>query len=223
MNNVFFTLNDIQLSKWSMLNYYTVLRSMDVNITEFQSKTDYEYLYDIFPFTDENHTDVGPEGLWSNCQNFFIVTLPITIAGFLFFKVLFNFLFKHTISLWLRKFNYWPFLVLLLFDGSIQEFSFYQATDWKTIFSFNLETKFIKIQTILFGFVLFLISISLYFVSYGFYEKKNKHMMDNNKNIFLGQECLILQIGARNCYLGIMNSILRRLSYNCMLTIFLGS
>lgn len=103
-----------------MLNYYTVLNFMNVNTTDFQNKTDYQNAYESFPFTDQNHTNVGQEGLWSNCQNFFMVALPITFAGFIFFKILFHFLFNLSISLWLRKFNYWPFLILLLFDGNIQ-------------------------------------------------------------------------------------------------------
>lgn len=152
---------------------------------------------------------MNPEGIWANCQNFFIVALPITIIGFVCGRILFKLFFNSIISKLFRRFDFWSLFILLLFDGNIQQFAFYQATDWKNMFFFDISSKMIKLQTILFGLILVVISSVLYFLSYSFYLKPNKYIMDNNKNNILGQGSLIIQFGLRNCFLGILNSYLR--------------
>lgn len=166
---------------------------------------------------------MNTEGIWANCQNFFIVALPITILVFLGGKCLFRIFFKSIISRLFRRFDFWSLLILLLFDGNVQQFCFYQATDWKNMFFFDISSKMIKLQTIIFGFILIIASSGLYFLSYSFYSKPNMHIMDNNKNNLMGQSCLILQFGLRNGYLGMMNSFLRVFAYRYMLTVLLIS
>jgi hypothetical protein len=104
-------------------------------------------------------------------------------------------------------------------DGNIQQLAFYLATDWRNIFFFGFATKLMKMQVVFFGFIIIIISVCLYFTSYGFYSRLNKHVMDNNKNVLLGQTSLMMQIGARNCYFGIVNSFSRGLGYRSMLAV----
>jgi hypothetical protein len=165
---------------------------------------------------------VGSEGLWANCQNFFVVALPVTLAAFLVFRLLFRLSFHHAVSLWVRKFDLWPFLLLLLFDGNIQEFAFYQTTDWRNMFSSNVLQKVIKVQILCFGFLLLIVSTGLYFLTHGFYARLSRHVMDNNRSGVDGMAALTLQTGVKNCCLGILHSVLRGLGYERMLWSLMG-
>ena len=165
---------------------------------------------------------MGSESLWANCQNFFMVDLPITVIGFVFIRKIFKILFTYSISRWIRKFELWPLMFLLLFDGSIQQFAFYQVADWINMFAFSFFSKTIKVQIVYFGFLLVLLSICLIFLSYGFYDRLNKYIMSNNSNSMPGQTSLIFQIGIKNFFLRIMHSLLRRLPYYSMLSVLLG-
>jgi hypothetical protein len=97
------------------------------------------------------------------------------------------------------------------------------VTDWKNMFAFTFPAKLIKLQVVFFGFMIVLMSIGLFFLSYAFYSTLNKYIMDNNKNDFKGQISLIFQIGIKNLCFGLMHSLLRGLSYNVMLSILLVS
>jgi hypothetical protein len=120
MNAVFNIINNIQTTKWSLFNYESFLNSINVNVGVFQNITDYQGDYNFYQFADADHTDVGSEGLWANCQNFFVVALPITVIGFLLARMLFRMLFNYSISKWIRTSELWPLLFLLLLDGNIQ-------------------------------------------------------------------------------------------------------
>jgi hypothetical protein len=120
MNAVFNMINNVQIAKWSLFNYQSFLNSINVDIGVFQNITDYQDAYNSYQFTDADHTEVGSEGLWANCQNFFIVALPITLIGYLFARMLFRILFNYSISKWIRTSEFWVLLFLLLLDGNIQ-------------------------------------------------------------------------------------------------------
>ena len=80
-----------------------------------------------------------------------------------------------------------------------------------------------KTLTILFGFVLIIVSVGFFFMTYFFYKKVNDYLMDNNKNVFQGQLMLTLQFGFRNLYLGMLHSILRPLGYYIAMLIIVTS
>ena len=152
---------------------------------------------------------MGSEGLFYNCYNFFIFAMPITIITCVLGRFMFNALYQYRISKPFRKFSFWSILILLLFDGNIQQFTFYMVNEWKNSMSFDTSTKVFKIITILFGFMVVVLSIGIYFKSYSYYCRLNRFMMDNNKNYLLGQAALLLQFGIKNIVLGFTNSLLR--------------
>lgn len=120
---------------------------------------------------------MGPEGVWGNCQNFFIVACPITILMFVLLRCLFKLLYKFPISKLLRNFELWPFLFVLLMEGNIQQIAFYMVSDWKNMFYFDNGSKWMKIQMVFFGFVFFVMTVSLYYLSYGLYQRLNSYLM----------------------------------------------
>ncbi len=108
-------------------------------------------------------------------------------------------------------------------EGNIQQIGFYMMTDWRNMFYFNYGSKWIKVQVIFFGFVFLVLSVSLYYLSYGAYKKLNSYLMENNLNNLKGQTLFILQSGFKNLYFGAMHSLLRSLNYNIMLSILLSN
>jgi len=158
-----------------------------------------------------------------NCNNFFLVTLPILVVVFIVFRILFKILFNYPISVIFRKFDFVAFLFLLLFDGNIQQFSFYMASEWLHLFHFNLAQKISKMIIILFGFLLIMLSVAFYFICYSTYKKLNRILMDNNRNRLSGVFFLTLQVFFRNFYLGFLNSFLRITNYYTMMTVLIIS
>jgi hypothetical protein len=106
-------------------------------------------------------------------------------------------------------------------EGNIQQIGFYMVTDLKNMFYFDSGTKWIKIQVVFFGFVFFIMAVSLYYLSYGLYQRLNSYLMENHLNNVKGQTLFILQSGIKNLYFGAMHSILRSLPYSLMLSILL--
>lgn len=134
---------------------------------------------------------------------------------------MFRLLFQYPISQLLRKFDIWGCLVITLFDGNIQQFAFYTASEWKNTFFFLLGDKCVKIFTIYFGFILVMVSVGGFLMAFAYYGKLNKYLVDNNKNSFAGVFFLLLQYGLRNFVLGVLHSILRPLPYPTMLKFLL--
>lgn len=134
------------------------------------------------------------------------------------FKLLFNF----PISVVFRRFDIWPFLFAILLDGNIQQLAFYLTAEWKNMFACEFKFKMVKSFSVAFGFLVVFLSVGLYLISFTFYTKINRYLMDNNRNILKGHVLLMCQNGLKNMLLGIMHSILRGLEYKKMLIILLG-
>lgn len=134
---------------------------------------------------------------------------------------MFHLLFNYSISQLFRKFSIWGYLFITLFDGNIQQFTFYAASEWKNIFFFSIDNKFLKTIILFFGFVLVAVSIGGFLVALSWYRKLNKYLMDNNKNHLGGVIFLLLQYGVRSFLFGMLHSVLRPLPYQTMITILL--
>jgi hypothetical protein len=147
--------------------------------------------------------------------------MPITVITFFIGRFIFNLLYRYRISKPFRKFSFWSILILLLFDGNIQQFTFYMVNEWKNTMSFDFKTKIFKILSIIFGFIVIFLSIGIYYKSYSFYCRLNRFMMDNNKNYLFGQTGLMLQFGIKNIVLGFANSLLRVWPYNQMVLLII--
>ena len=146
-----------------------------------------------------------------------MVALPALALAFLAGRALFLRLFTRAASVWLRKFAFWPFLLLLLLDGNVQQFAFCLAAEWRLVFAFAPGHKLLKAGALLFGFAVVAAAAGLYFLSYGCYRRKNALLMDNCRNVLAGHAALALQLGLRNALLGALHSLLRGLAYRRML------
>ena len=162
------------------------------------------------------------QSLWGNCKGFFLISLPLTVLVFIVLRFAFKKGFNHKFSKLLRKFDFWGYLLLLLFEGNIQQFAFYLVFEWENVFFFDFSNKIMKTFAILFGFLVLMVSTGFFFMTYVVYKRLNRYFMDNNINQFKGQLMLILQFGLKNFCFGILHSSTRSLSYKLGLTIILG-
>lgn len=152
-----------------------------------------------------------------SCTNFFLVSAPLTILAFLALSLAFKLLFRFRVSQFLRKFYFVGYLFALLFEGNIQQFSFYLCYEWRLSFFDTFSHKLLKSSVIMFGFVVVCLSSCGYILGYAIYKRLNKYLMDNNKNRVSGIFFLLIQNGLRNLVLGMAHSLLRDANYETLL------
>ena len=141
--------------------------------------------------------------------------------GFIIFKKIFKWLSRFYVSQIFRRFDFLIYLAIIIFDGNVQQFSFYLAPELKTVFAFECANKFAKIFIIFVGYCLLVFSVCGYIIGLSFYMKLNRYFTDNNKNILFGNFALILQNGIRNMMLGTTHSLFRNGNYLVLISILL--
>ena len=143
--------------------------------------------------------------------------------GFLLLRRVFYLLYRYHLSILLRLFDFWGYFFIILFEGNIQQFTFYLFSEWQHIFAFTFSDRLVKTFVILFGFLLVLVACSWSLVTLGLYRKLNKYLLNNNQNSLRGTAFFLLQFGLRNFLLGAMHSCLRRLSQDKMMGVLIGT
>jgi hypothetical protein len=213
MNAVLAKVNDIENSKWTVFTYDNAIERLGGNPEQFNNLTDYQAQYLAYNWTDANHTQLGTESLLGNSQNFFVVAIPLGFLLFALCRTAFRLLYRYPLSKLFRKFDFWLFLPIVLFEGNIEQFSFFLTRDLVNVFAFSFSQKLIKVAVVFFGFVVVVFSCSVYLLSYIAYRRLNAYFMDNNKNSLIGIGILIFQNGLRNLLLGVLQALLRPLRY----------
>ena len=136
---------------------------------------------------------------------------------FVILRAIFRALMRFKASQILRRFDFWVYFTLILFEGNVQQFSFYLTAELKAVFAFVWANKLLKVFIFFFGFSLLLFSLSGYIIGFTFYRKLNRYFTDNNRNVLRGNCLLILQSGFRNVVLGVIHSILRESTYGLLM------
>ena len=156
-------------------------------------------------------------GFFENCSTFLFIEAPIVLLGFIMMKIIFRALSNFSISQIFRRFDFWIYFAIIVFDGNVQQFSFYLAPELKTVFAFEWLNKCCKVFIVFIGYCLLIFSVSGYIIGLSFYKKLNRYFTDNNKNILHGNWILILQNGIRNMMLGITHSLFRNSHYSVLI------
>ncbi len=115
MNAVFKEINAIEVEKWSCFAYENIINLFKGNYSEFDNFVNYQQEYLTYSWTDQEHIDLGSEGLISNSQNFFVSAIPIGFIMFIAFKMAFKLLFNYPLSMFIRKFDFWLFWPIIMF------------------------------------------------------------------------------------------------------------
>jgi hypothetical protein len=109
----------------------------------------------------------------------------------------------------------------LVFEGNVQQLTFYLAAEWRHAVTFTVCQRGIKTMVLLFGFTVVFASIGSGFVMRSAYGRLNRLLTDNNRNNIRGITIILLQSGVRNFVLGLVHSFSRALPYEKMLSLLL--
>ena len=200
-----------------------MLQLFGISNASFFGQVDYQRAYITYRFTTPDRPEQGSEALLVNCTNFFVVAAPIIFALFIISRIAFRLLFNYSVSRLLRKFDFWGCLFITLFEGNIQQFTFYCAAEYRNAFFFSLGDKWTKVFVVCFGFILVVVSVCGLLLSFGMYRKLNKYLVDNNRNNLKGVCFLLLQYGLKNFILGVLHSVLRPLPYTVTIAVLLST
>lgn len=223
MTELFGELGAIENTKWSLFGYGTVLKLLGVANSSFFAQIDYQGAYTTYRFSTPGLPPQGSEALLVRCTNFFLVSVPLTLCVFLLLRFLFRLLFSHPASKLFRKCDFWGCLLVVLFEGNVQQFAFYTAAEWRSAFFFSFGDRCAKAFAVGFGFVLVAVSVGGLLVAFAHYRRLNRYLVDNNRNSLAGVSFLLLQHGLRNLLFGALHSLLRPLPYRTMIAVLLSA
>lgn len=123
---IFNQIEDIEKAQWSLLNQFDFMAQIIVeNSSLWKVLSSREVYLTIFNEKSEN--------LLTNCYFYFIFSLPVSFIIFILMRALFSRLRSFSISKFIRAFDLWGFLLVLLFDGNIQQFAFFSASNLQRI------------------------------------------------------------------------------------------
>ena len=97
--------------------------------------------------------------------DFFVFTIPQTLFLFFILRLLFNCLFHHRISIWVRRYYFTGCAIVQTFlESSFAFFTYLFFSQMIISFSFNFTDKLILAGSILLYFVFLFFGISFYFL-----------------------------------------------------------
>ena len=64
-------------------------------------------------------------GFFANNFEFFFYELPVTLLTYFLFQLIFKTLFNYRISKYFRKYAFYGILMFIIYEGNIEQFSFY--------------------------------------------------------------------------------------------------
>lgn len=92
-------------------------------------------------FSDEYKTSP----YFTNLNSSFIYFLPFILASFIVFNLLFQVFYNQPVSLFFRKFSLWGLAFIMIFDGNIEELTFFTFSQFRCFFSRSIYHKFLNV------------------------------------------------------------------------------
>ena len=123
------------------------------------------------------------------------------------FRFIFFLLFKFNISIFFRKYSFWPTLIVLLLDGNLQISAYLTFFEIKWLFTSNTVHKALTVWVIINFFFMLLFSVACYFIFKYLYNGLAKYFYENTSVSSIGALYLLAQIGLRNILLGFVHSL----------------
>lgn len=113
------------------------------------------------------------------------------------FRVIFYVLMKYRVSRIFRIFSFWPYFLIILFEGNYQYFSFLYAFELKFFFQINFMHKLSTISLVLFFAFLLVFTVSSYFIFRYLYDDIAYYFFENVDINNLGSFHLVMYNGTR--------------------------
>lgn len=111
---------------------------------------DHRRNYSSASFSEKN--ELG-EGFWSNNFDFFYYQMPVLLIIYLCLTILFKMLFNYRLSLLFRKYSFYGLLLVIVYEGNMEQFSFYFFLEIQELFGLSIWHKVANAFLVLFFFV----------------------------------------------------------------------
>jgi hypothetical protein len=121
---------------------------------------------------------------------------------FFLMRFLFKLCFNFEISLLFRQYSFYAYLVLMLIEGNIEEFSYLFISELFTLFSFSFTDKISQVLMIGFFFFFIFAILSSYLIFKSTFNKLAKYFYDNCDTSIFGTVYLTITNGIFNFCLG---------------------
>lgn len=80
-------------------------------------------------------------GFFANNLDFFYYKVPVLFVGYLLLSLMFKVLFNYRLSRYFRKYSFYGIILLIIYEGNIEQFTFYFLEECKNFFSATLTHK----------------------------------------------------------------------------------
>ena len=112
---------------------------------------DYKQNYTDSFFLGRNSNGIG---FFANNLDFFFFELPLALLIYMVLVMVFKLLFNYRLSKYIRKYSFSGMLLFIIYEGNVEQFSFYFFNECRTLFSLNFSHKLANVALIFFFFFL---------------------------------------------------------------------
>lgn len=106
------------------------------------------------------------------CSNIFLIFLVFVAC-----RTLFYLFFNYRLSIIFREFSFWPYFIIMILDGNLQYLTYLMSFEVNNFFSPDFINKMALCISVCLYYILFVFSISVYFILKNFYGKSVKYFM----------------------------------------------
>jgi hypothetical protein len=143
---------------------------------------DYKKDYSDSSLLEKNSLGIG---FWANNLDFFYYQMPVLLLIYLLLSLTFRLLFNYRVSLLFRKYSFYGLLILIVYEGNMEQFSFYFFSECENLFSASLSHKLSNTFMLFFFFlaVVFAIGGLIWFKVY--YRKLVKYFTEEYTKVYI--------------------------------------
>ena len=124
-------------------------------------------------------------------------------------SLVFRALFNYRVSKELRKYSFHGILLLLIFEGNVEQFAYYFFWECKNLFSATFAHKMGRVFMLFFFFLLLIFSVGGLTLFWFHYKKKVKYLIDDCKKVTLSRILLeSLEKSIFPCLFGAVHAML---------------
>lgn len=137
-------------------------------------------------------------GFFANNLEFFFYELPGILLIYVVLSFVFRALFNYRISKFIRKYSFYGILLLIVYEGNIEQFTFYFFSECQLLFSANFTHKLSRCFMLFFFFFLLIFSVGGLTWFWFHYKKLVKYFMEDCQIISL--EAIFLESLERSVF-----------------------
>ena len=122
-------------------------------------------------------------GFFANNLEFFFYELPLIFLTYTILLLIFRALFNYRISKYVRKYAFYGILLLIIYEGNVEQFTFFFFNECRNLFSLNIQHKLANVFMIYFFFLMLVFSVGgLLFFTFN-YRKLVKYFLDDSETV----------------------------------------